>query len=85
MKEPENEPTGKSPEKVVLQKQAEESEDLPGLENGHLKIKVHQTITLKNIHEHELTYVADFGALQDGDKEWCCNGVEIFKDGCKSG
>ena len=37
------------------------------------------------MHEHELQYVEDFGELQEGDKEWCCNGVEIFKDGCKSG
>ena len=23
--------------------------------------------------------------MQDGDGNWCCNGVEIFKSGCKSG
>ena len=23
--------------------------------------------------------------MQEGDGEWCCNGVEIFKSGCKSG
>ena len=84
MKEPENEPISyKTPDKV--EQKHEESEDLQDIENGHLKIKVHQTITLKNIHEHELQYVADMGKLQDGDNEWCCNGVEIFKDGCKSG
>ena len=24
-------------------------------------------------------------AENDGDPEWGCNGIEIFKDGCKSG
>ena len=60
MKEPENEPTSfKTPDKVE-QKQ-EEEEYSPEPENEYLKIKVHQTITLKNIHEHELRYVADIG------------------------
>ena len=40
---------------------------------------------MKKLHESDLEYVQDIGAIQEGDGEWCCNGVEIFKDGCKSG
>ena len=42
-------------------------------------------VSIKQIHEHDLKYVEDIAAAQDGDAEWCCNGVEIFKEGCKSG
>ena len=44
-----------------------------------------KAIKLESLHEHELVYVEDMVAAGDGDPEWCCNGVEIFEDGCKSG
>ena len=37
------------------------------------------------LHAHPLKYVEDMEAAGDGDAEWCCNGVEIFEEGCKSG
>ena len=37
------------------------------------------------MHEFALEYVEDMAAAGDGDPEWCCNGVEIFETGCKSG
>ena len=44
-----------------------------------------KSVKLESLHEHELVYVEDMVAAGDGDPEWCCNGVEIFEDGCKSG
>ena len=51
----------------------------------YLKIKVPDVVSVKELHEHNLRYVSDMAAENDGDAEWACNGIEIFKDGCKSG
>ena len=40
---------------------------------------------VETLHEFALQFIADVKAIQEGDGEWCCNGVEIFKSGCKSG
>ena len=40
---------------------------------------------LPSLHDHPLRYVEDMATANDGDVEWCCNGVELFKEGCKSG
>ena len=37
------------------------------------------------MHQYALEYVEDMAAAGEGDPEWCCNGVEIFETGCKSG
>ena len=49
------------------------------------KIVVPVRVNVPDIHEHALQYVEDLEVIQEGDGEWCCNGVEIFKSGCKSG
>lgn len=74
-REPENEPALEStpPPKKQVQNQA------------FLKIKVPEIVSVKELHEHNLRYVEDMAAENDGDAEWACNGIEIFKDGCKSG
>ena len=40
-------------------------------------------INLEMLHDHPLERVEDkpLGELE----EWCCNGIELFEDGCKSG
>ena len=48
-------------------------------------VKVPDRVLVTALHEHPLQYIADLSAVQEGDGEWCCNGVEIFKSGCKSG
>ena len=61
-------------------------EDLEVIEGlNHLRIKVPETVILHSLHPYALKYIEDMAAANDGDAEWCCNGVEIFKDGCKSG
>ena len=49
------------------------------------KIELPLKITLDRFHDHALEYIENIKEAQEGDGEWCCNGVEIFKDGCKSG
>ena len=58
-----------------------DGKELPAWEG----VKVPNRVTLKVLHQHDLEYIEDLAAAQDGDAEWCCNGVEIFKSGCKSG
>ena len=49
------------------------------------QIVVPEVVNVLGIHEHPLKYIEDLEVIQEGDGEWCCNGVEIFKSGCKSG
>ena len=53
--------------------------------NEWKKIEVPLVVSIKRLHENDLEYIEDMAAVQEGDGEWCCNGVEIFRDGCKSG
>ena len=46
---------------------------------------VPERVEVASLHRFPLEYIEDVGAVQEGDGEWCCNGVEIFKEGCKSG
>ena len=71
-REPENEPGMQSTKK-------------PEQNLAYLKIKVPDIVAVKELHEHNLRFVSDMAAENDGDAEWGCNGIEIFKDGCKSG
>ena len=49
------------------------------------QVKVPNQVLIKVLHEYSLEYIQDIGSTQDGDAQWCCNGVEIYKSGCKSG
>lgn len=62
-----------------------EEEGEESVELLYLKIKVPVETKLLTLHDHTLKYVEDMAKANDGDAEWCCNGVEIFKDGCYSG
>ena len=77
-----SEETIKQEKQPVKQEKIEEESYDP---DAWREIQIPNTVTLKRLHESDLTYIADISAVQEGDGEWCCNGVEIFKDGCKSG
>ena len=90
MREPENEPFVKSRDNDHFNV-TPLKDDPPALsdeeidETPYLKIEVPLEVKLYSLHDHILKFVDDMAKENDGDPEWCCNGVEIFKDGCKSG
>ena len=60
---------------------------------GWRKIKLTaDVIIIEILHEHPIQYTDtnsnsrhEMKDMEIVDSEWCCDGCEIFKDGCKSG
>ena len=48
------------------------------------QICVNELVIVKSIHGHLLQHI-DMIDEEGKPVKWCCNGVEIFHDGCKSG
>ena len=50
------------------------------------KIRLEDRENIKVLHEHPIKYFdGKFNEDEEDDGTWRCNGVEIFKEGCKSG